>query len=184
MADFGELVGKQLVQIRGAHPESERITFEFLDGSRYILEPEMFGDEDVYVKVECIVGNLQDLIDTPILRAEISTEDWCDSRAIWTTFKLITIRGEVNITWLGETRGFKSIEVGFYREKAPRNPPSSPGWYWARVAGGSYVVQVSNLRDTRLVVFIPAGSLVGHWVELEHSPVEVWGPRVTEPEGW
>ena len=68
--------------------------------------------ENVYV--ESIVGDITDLIDTPIIEATETTETGeagiCDTYT-WTFYNFRTIKGSVTIRWNGESNGYYSESV-------------------------------------------------------------------------
>lgn len=61
--------------------------------------------EDVYI--ESVSGNLSDLENTPILRAE----EYTNLNDSHTFYKFSTIKGFVDIRWVGESNGQYSVEV-------------------------------------------------------------------------
>lgn len=116
-ADIKDMLGRSFNSI-SVGPENEDIIFEDDDG---IFT--MYHENDCceHVRVEDIVGNLVDLVDSPILLAEESTSEGEHDygSSTWTFYKLATIKGYVDIRWLGESNGYYSESVSIkYEEKA------------------------------------------------------------------
>lgn len=119
--DFSELVGKTLQSV--THDKgAEEVRFSAADGETFVL----WHDQDCCesVRVEDIVGDLSDLVGSPILQAEEVSNpsgdpapEYPDSWT-WTFYKLATIKGSVTIRWLGESNGYYSEGVDFRREPA------------------------------------------------------------------
>ncbi len=117
--EFNSLLGKVMKEVR---VDDGNITFVTADGEVY----NMYHDQDCceHVYVESVVGDVEDLIGVPLLVAEESTGDTPeDSTAdpsesyTWTFYKLATIKGYVDIRWLGESNGYYSESVSLHREK-------------------------------------------------------------------
>lgn len=119
MADIKDMLGRSFNSI-SVGPDNEDIIFEDDDG---IFT--MYHERDCceHVRVEDITGNLVDLLDSPILMAEVSTNNDnlpCEDHEsfTWTFYKLATIKGYVDIRWLGESNGYYSESVDIkYVEK-------------------------------------------------------------------
>jgi hypothetical protein len=123
--NFETLEGQVLSEISGGEQHSEEIIFTTVNGGKY----KMYHQQDCCesVDVEEIIGDLDDLIGTPILLAEEVSEtggyeDFGSST--WTFYKLSTIKGHVTIRWLGVSNGYYSESVSFVELE----PPSIPDW--------------------------------------------------------
>lgn len=121
MAEFSELVGKTLIAIEG-QIGGETISFTADDGSSYKLYHAQDCCENV--DIDDIVGDLSDLIGSPILVAEEATSDSetnsdllkrddSDESYTWTFYKLRTLKGSVDIKWYGSSNGYYSESVYF-----------------------------------------------------------------------
>lgn len=77
-------------------------------------------DQDCCETVELydVVGDLQDLIGSPILRAEKRSQDGGDTggeSSTWTFYELATIKGSVTLRWMGQSNGYYSEDVSLKR---------------------------------------------------------------------
>jgi hypothetical protein len=114
--DISVLLGRTLTAVNVAD-DKETITICVNDGCEY----RMFHDQDCCerVSVEDVVGDLDDLIGAPILRAEERTDSECgavdkyDDSYTWTFYELATIKGSVMIRWYGSSNGYYSESVDF-----------------------------------------------------------------------
>jgi|SRR3990167_7421284 len=114
---FEELVGKTLTKIENTGTE---ITFTCDDGTEY----KMYHDQDCCesVSVDDIVGDLEDLIGSPIINAsedsntpaEAKDKEY-DESFTWTFYNIATAKGYVTIKWYGTSNGYYSESVSFYR---------------------------------------------------------------------
>jgi hypothetical protein len=106
---FDEMIGKTITETDGA-------TFKASDGTVF----EFYHSQDCCesVDVDDIVGELSDLLDSPLLMAEeVSTEGAREveraNSITWTFYRFATLKGTVTVKWLGESNGYYSESVDF-----------------------------------------------------------------------
>lgn len=72
------------------------------------------------VSIDDIVGDLDDLVGSPLLQAEEVTSGDAAARDgyagsfTWTFYKFATIKGSVTVKWYGESNGYYSESVELY----------------------------------------------------------------------
>ena len=120
-AKFEQLQGKMLAIIKQI--EDEELFFETVEGETYKLCHHQDCCESV--TIDDICGELEDLIGDPILVAEEVIHDLKNPIGVqkkegqesftWTFYKLETKKGGVTIRWYGDSNGFYSEKVDFYR---------------------------------------------------------------------
>ena len=118
-AEIKDLIGKIITKIEASEDE---IIFTSKCGNTY----KMYHEQDCCenVTIEDIIGDLKDLIGTPILKADdvfsknknpkcTEKPEYQDESFTWTFYKLATIKGYVDIRWYGESNGYYSEAVDF-----------------------------------------------------------------------
>ncbi len=121
---FKDLIGKTLKSV--VQDGKESITFKTKNKTWV-----MFHEQDCCegVEIEDICGDLQDLVGSPLIQAEVCTsnenpagvkyEEYQDSFT-WTFYKFATSKGFVTIRWYGSSNGYYSEEVTFKEVKDER----------------------------------------------------------------
>lgn len=109
--EFETLKGKTISKI--TQEGNEKLSF-YADSDIYTLYHSQDCCESV--EIESIVGDLDDILNSPILLAEevIQADDDADS-ATWTFYKLSTIKGSITIRWYGQSNGYYSEGVNFIK---------------------------------------------------------------------
>jgi hypothetical protein len=112
--EIKELIGKILTAVE---VDPEVIVLECNDGSTYRMHH--YQDCCERVTVEDVVGDISDIIGSPLLEAEevISLKNpdgidkGCQDSFTWTFYKFGTIKGHLTIRWYGESNGYYSERV-------------------------------------------------------------------------
>lgn len=94
--------------------DQENIRFYSLSGKLY----HMHHDQDCCetVEIDDLNGNLDNLLDSPILYAVEKTNKGTADEGesiTWTFYTIRTHKGSVDITWKGESNGYYSEDVDF-----------------------------------------------------------------------
>ena len=113
--DFEILKGKILTNIE-INEEEDEITFTDSEGVKYLMYHEQDCCEEV--NIEDICGDINNLLNTPIVLAEEvinsgedEDEDYLITSYTWSFYKLATVKGYVTIRWYGESNGHYSEVV-------------------------------------------------------------------------
>ena len=111
-----ELVGKTMAKVYKQDAYRDELVFETVDGRTFKFYNQQDCCEDVVI--DDIVGDLNDLVGSPILLAEESVSDseysdeWYES-VTWTFYRFATIKGYVDVKWYGSSNGYYSESVDF-----------------------------------------------------------------------
>lgn len=105
-------------KIEGMEKDSDYITFTEASGREFI----MYHDQDCCERValEEVIGDVSDLVDTPILSFSADSEGASEETVgnpydtgTWTFYNFRTIKGSVTLRWLGTSNGYYSEIVDF-----------------------------------------------------------------------
>lgn len=116
---FENMIGRTIVEIDGAQPESESVTMTADNGDTFCFEyqPDCCATCDI----ESVSGDIEDLIGSPIVQAEVvsnhdsvsdTTRHVYDSFT-WSFYKFATAKGSVTVRWLGQSNGYYSERVTY-----------------------------------------------------------------------
>lgn len=110
MSDIEQIVGKIIVKITGGNVGDEKILFECSDQTTFKMYH--FQDCCENVQVDQIVGDINNILHSPVLSAEESNpdrpiiDDIYNESFTWTDFTITTEKGTVVFQWLGCSNGY------------------------------------------------------------------------------
>ena len=113
-----QMLGKTFVEVTGSVGSGEML-FVTAEGERFMFAHQQDCCESV--DINDIVGDLQDLVGTPLLVAEEVSgatepdEEHYESYT-YTFYKFATRKGYVDVRWLGESNGYYSEGVDLFVE--------------------------------------------------------------------
>ena len=113
---ISDMIGKTFTEVTASN---DTLTFKCDDGIYTFLHNQDCCED---VSIEDICGDLQDLVGEPLRIAEEATNNElfngkpksADSFT-WTFYKFATIKGYVDVRWLGESNGYysESVDLNF-----------------------------------------------------------------------
>jgi len=106
-----EALAEKILENITVNKENDEIVFQEVNGPSWKMYHDQECCESVYIKE--IVGDLADLIGSPLLMAEETSNkfDEDDGTNTWTFYKFATIKGAVTISWYGASNGYYSENV-------------------------------------------------------------------------
>lgn len=111
---FDEMIGRTFTTVTGAKGgEDMQLLDDAGKGFRFYHSQDCCES----VNIDDIVGDLTDLVGSPIVEAvEVSTEDEpapenADDSHTWTFYRFSTVKGTVTVKWLGTSNGYYSESV-------------------------------------------------------------------------
>lgn len=118
---FPEMIGRTCMVLEGK-VEAEQLKFIMRDGSVFTFWHSQDCCENV--RIEEVVGDLDDLVGAPLLEAEevdssAAPNPGGDSHT-WTFYKFRTFKGAVTVRFLGTSNGYYSEGVSYSHELQPR----------------------------------------------------------------
>lgn len=113
-----DLVGLTMRDVT-VNADKDVLRFTAEDGTQF----EFYHDQDCceHVSIEDITGDLQDLVGSPIWKADEAVSEPTDGEhpvydsATWTFYTFRTMKGTVTVRWLGSSNGYYSESVSLRR---------------------------------------------------------------------
>ena len=115
---MAQMLGKTFVRVTGS-VDGDEMLFETATGERFMFAHQQDCCETV--RINDIVGDLQDLVGEPLLISEEvkgatePDEEHYESYS-YTFYKFATRKGYVDVRWLGESNGYYSESVDLFVE--------------------------------------------------------------------
>ena len=117
---MARMLGQTFVEVTGSVGDGEMV-FVTADGERFMFAHSQDCCE--CVDINDIVGDLQDLVGSPMLQAEevsgvtpVEFDETEHDSVTWTFYKFATRKGYVDVRWLGESNGYYSESVELFVE--------------------------------------------------------------------
>jgi len=107
--NIGDMLGKTFKNV--INDNDYRVVFTEENGDQYVFAHIQDCCESVTVRD--VVGHFSDLVGSPLLEAEETSNSGHTTYGTetWTFYKFGTIKGHVNISWIGESNGYYSESV-------------------------------------------------------------------------
>ena len=115
---MAQMLGKTFVKVTGS-VDGDAMLFETAQGERFMFAHQQDCCENV--RINDIVGDLEDLVGEPLLISEEvkgatePDEEHYESYS-YTFYKFATHKGYVDVRWLGESNGYYSESVELFVE--------------------------------------------------------------------
>lgn len=113
------LIGRTITKIENI--DDDELILHFKDGFKVKFYHDQDCCENVYI--EDIDGDLDNLLNTPLLMCEESTNTGMEDKFVdsvtWTYYKFASVKGYVTVRWLGESNGYysESVDIEFASEQ-------------------------------------------------------------------
>lgn len=116
--DLPSFKGMTIARISVVHGT---MIFRFEDGSKLKFYHEQVCC--VSVDIEDVIGDLSDLLESPLTMAEVTSKqnDKNGGSETWTFYKFATIKGSVTVRWHGISNGYYSERVSMAFTPAPQS---------------------------------------------------------------
>ena len=107
------LTGLTLSAVKYMRKGSDQVVFETTCGRQFHMYHSQACCEQV--QLEDVCGDVEDLIGSPVTRAECRTNTGPSeyTSSTWTFYTISTIKGTVDLRWLGTSNGYYSEQVNF-----------------------------------------------------------------------
>ena len=106
MSDLTQMIGKTFISIKGTIRDNY-LEFTDTEGNEYTFVGVSNGPDPW---IEDIVGDLNDLLGTPMVIARVDSND-SDSFHSWTFYNFGTVNGYVTIRWCSEDARYYGARV-------------------------------------------------------------------------
>lgn len=111
--NFENLQGKTITYVEFRKgDQTDYLVFRDSDNVHYKMYHDKDCCENVWLADQC--GSWNDILNTPILSAHVIEAEQCRG-CTWTFYTLVTVYGSMTLRWVGESNGYYSESVSFYK---------------------------------------------------------------------